>query len=51
MVAGPGRHTVVWTYTTPGLKAGALLSLLALLGLLGGAAVLVVRVTPRRRPR
>jgi hypothetical protein len=43
VVAGPGRHTVVWTYSTPGLRAGLVLSLLALLGLLGGAVALTVR--------
>lgn len=43
VVAGPGRHTIVWSYTTPGLKAGLLLSVLAFLGLIGGAVFLVLR--------
>jgi Bacterial membrane protein YfhO len=49
VVAGPGRHTIVWSYSTPGLKPGAVISVLALLGLLGGAVVLGVR-SRRRRP-
>ena len=39
-----GRHEVVWSYATPGLRAGVLLSLLAALGLAGGFAVHLVRV-------
>jgi hypothetical protein len=43
VVAGPGRHQIVWSYMTPGLKVGALISLLAFLGLIAGAIVLKVR--------
>ncbi|MES1171416.1 MAG: YfhO family protein, partial [Actinomycetota bacterium] len=42
VVAGPGRHEIVWSYAMPGLKAGALLSVLALLTLIGGAIALIV---------
>ncbi|HEY6761855.1 MAG TPA: YfhO family protein [Baekduia sp.] len=42
VVAGPGHHTIVWSYRMPGLRIGFLLSLLALLGIVGGAVVLTV---------
>ncbi|WCB95062.1 hypothetical protein DSM104299_03804 [Baekduia alba] len=51
VVAGPGRHEIVWSYAMPGLKAGALLSLLAFLGLIGGAIALTVSRRRRRGPR
>ncbi len=40
VVVGPGRHTVVWSYAVPGLRAGAAVSALALVALLGGAVAL-----------
>ncbi len=46
VIVGAGRHTVVWSYSVPGLAVGAVLSLVSFLALLGGAGVLVVR---RRR--
>jgi hypothetical protein len=42
VVAGPGRHRIVWSYETPGLKAGVPVTLLALLLLVAGAVVLTV---------
>jgi hypothetical protein len=42
-----GRHTIVWSYATPGLRLGALASLLTLVGVLGGALALALR--SRRR--
>lgn len=50
VVAGPGRHTIVWSYMTPGLKAGAAISLLALLGLIGGAVLLGLRTRRGGKP-
>jgi hypothetical protein len=49
VVAGPGRHEIVWSYMTPGLKAGLALSLLAWLGTVGGAVALALRARRRRR--
>jgi hypothetical protein len=46
VIVGPGRHTVVWRYRVPGLAAGAILSLVSLVALLGAGVALVVR---RRR--
>jgi uncharacterized membrane protein YfhO len=43
-----GEHEIVWSYRVPGLRAGALLSLLALLATLGWAGVLVVRARRQR---
>jgi hypothetical protein len=37
VVVPAGRHTVEWSFSVPGLGAGAVVSLLALLALLGGA--------------
>jgi hypothetical protein len=45
VVVGPGRHEIRWSYTVPGLRAGAALSLLAL-AVLAGAGIVLVR---RRR--
>jgi hypothetical protein len=46
VVVGPGHHEIVWSYAVPGLRAGVLLSLLALLALAGGGIALLAR---RRR--
>jgi Bacterial membrane protein YfhO len=46
VVVDPGRHEIVWSYAVPGLRAGAVVSVLALLLLLGAAVVPRVR---RRR--
>jgi hypothetical protein len=46
VVVGPGRHEIGWTYTVPGLRAGAVLSLLALAALGTGGIALARR---RRR--
>ncbi|HYV16250.1 MAG TPA: hypothetical protein VE972_09520 [Conexibacter sp.] len=43
VIVGPGRHTIVWSYEVPGLRLGALLSLLALALLTGTGIVLGVR--------
>src|SRR5262249_44015121 len=43
VVVPAGHHEVTWSYTVPGLRLGLALSLLSLLGLAGGAAVLLVR--------
>jgi hypothetical protein len=43
VVVGPGRHEIRWSYTVPGLRAGAALSLLALAALAGAGIVLVRR--------
>jgi hypothetical protein len=51
VVAGPGRHTIVWTYAVPGLRAGVALSALALLAGIGCAAGLAVRARRRVRRR
>jgi hypothetical protein len=45
VVAGPGNHEIRWSYTVPGLRAGAALSLLAL-AVLASAGIVQVR---RRR--
>jgi len=42
VVVGPGRHEIRWSYTVPGLRAGAALSLLAL-AVLAGAGIVLVR--------
>jgi len=50
VVVAPGTHRVTWSYTVPGIRLGALLSLLAALVLLGGAVWL--RLSRRRaRPQ
>jgi hypothetical protein len=49
VIVDAGRHTVVWRYTTPGLRTGALVSLAALLALLASGAALALRA--RRRVR
>jgi hypothetical protein len=36
VAVGPGRHEIVWSYAVPGLRAGAGLSVLALLLLASG---------------
>ncbi len=43
VIAGPGTHEVTWTYRVPGLRLGALLSLLTALGLVGAAVWLRMR--------
>jgi hypothetical protein len=43
VAVGAGRHEVVWRYAVPGLRAGVWVSLLALAGVLGAAALLVLR--------
>jgi hypothetical protein len=43
VVVDPGRHEIRWSYTVPGLRAGAALSLLALAALAGAGIVLVRR--------
>jgi hypothetical protein len=47
VAVGAGTHEVLWSYRVPGLRAGAALSLAALLLLTGLAGVLLVR---QRRP-
>jgi hypothetical protein len=49
VVAGAGRHEIVWSYSVPGLGAGAALSALALAIALGGAIMLAVRGRRARR--
>jgi hypothetical protein len=44
-----GEHEIVWSYRVPGLRAGAALSLLALLATLTWAGLLVVRGRRARR--
>ncbi len=39
VAVGPGRHEIVWSYAVPGLRAGAGLSLLALLLLVGAGGL------------
>ena len=51
VVVAPGRHRIVWSYRVPGLRTGALLSLLALLGLAAWAGVLVVQSVRARLAR
>jgi hypothetical protein len=46
VVVPAGRHTVVWSYAIPGFGAGAALTLVGLIVLLGGAVALRLR---RRR--
>lgn len=46
VVVDAGDHEIVWSYSLPGLKAGALLSLVTVLGMAAAAIFLVVR---RRR--
>lgn len=43
-----GEHEIVWSYRVPGLRAGAALSLLALLATIGWAGVLLVRARRAR---
>ncbi|MGN6190234.1 MAG: hypothetical protein ACTHOE_15175 [Conexibacter sp.] len=43
VVVGPGRHEIRWSYSVPGLRAGAAVSLVALTALAGAAIVLVRR--------
>jgi hypothetical protein len=43
VVVGAGRHQIEWSYKVAGLRAGALVSLLALAALLGGAVLLRLR--------
>ncbi|MGN6190069.1 MAG: hypothetical protein ACTHOE_14335 [Conexibacter sp.] len=45
-----GTHEIVWSYRVPGLRAGAALSLLALLATLAWAGWLVVRARRRVAP-
>jgi hypothetical protein len=47
VVVPAGRHQIVWSYTVPGLRRGAELSLLGLLAVLGWGGRLIVRA--RRR--
>jgi hypothetical protein len=46
VIAGPGRHTVVWRYRVPGLRLGAILSACALVLLI---AACIVRLRQARR--
>ncbi len=39
VVVGPGRHTIVWSYRVPGLRAGAAMSAIALALLLAMALI------------
>lgn len=48
VVVDAGRHEITWSYATPGLKLGAIVTGATLLTLLSAAGALVVRV--RRRP-
>ncbi len=48
VAVGAGEHEIVWSYRVPGLRAGAALSLLALLATLGWAGALVVRARRAR---
>ena len=43
VVVPSGHHEIAWSYTVPGLRIGALISLLAALVLAGGAIALTVR--------
>ena len=47
-IVGPGTHEVTWRYRVPGMRLGALVSLLTLLAL-GGAGV-ALRLRTRRAP-
>ncbi len=51
VVVPAGRHRVVWSYRVPGLRTGALLSLLAALGLAAWAGVLLVQSVRARLAR
>jgi len=51
VVVPTGRHRIVWTYEVPGLRIGALLSLLGVLGLAAWAGVLLVQSTRARLER
>ncbi|HEX7291154.1 MAG TPA: hypothetical protein VF250_08520 [Conexibacter sp.] len=51
VVVPAGRHTVVWSYAVPGLRAGAIVSLLTALGLAGVALALALRATRRASTR
>jgi hypothetical protein len=51
VIVPAGRHEIVWTYAVPGLRLGALLSLLTLVGLAGTGGVLVARARPAARRR
>jgi Bacterial membrane protein YfhO len=54
VIVPPGRHTIVWSYSVPGLRAGVLISLLTLAGLIAATvamALAVRRPTPRRPSR
>jgi len=51
VIVGPGRHEIRWSYTVPGLRAGAALSLLALAALAGAGIVLVRRRRGAAMPR
>jgi hypothetical protein len=48
VVVGPGGHLIVWSYRVPGLALGVLLSVLALMLLLGGGALVGVRALRSR---
>lgn len=48
VIVDPGVHRVEWSYRVPGLRLGALLSLLGLAALAAGAVALLVQ--RRRRP-
>lgn len=50
VVVPAGEHTIEWRYRVPGLRAGALISGVALLALLAWAGVLL-RARSRRSPR
>jgi hypothetical protein len=43
VVVGPGRHSVVWSYAVPGLRAGGIVSALALAALIAAAVALATR--------
>jgi len=49
VVVGPGTHRVTWSYTVPGIRLGALLSLLAAVAL--AATALTIRRRGRRAAR
>jgi hypothetical protein len=48
VVVEPGRHTIAWSYEVPGLRLGALLSLLAFVLLAGAGTVSIVRTRRAR---
>jgi hypothetical protein len=50
VIAGPGRHTVVWRYRVPGLRLGAIVSACGL-ALLIAACVVQIRQARRRLRR